>query len=102
MSASNVNPNHRIKSGQSVSLIATIKRLIRAYPGGLGIVKELIQNADDAEARTIQITLDWRSHKIEQLPDLEMAEFLQPALLIFNDAAFKENDFGQRKGSESY
>lgn len=93
MSASNVNPNHRIKSGQSVSLIATIKRLIRAYPGGLGIVKELIQNADDAEARTIQITLDWRTHKIEQLPDLEMAEFLQPSLLIFNDAAFTENDF---------
>lgn len=93
MNTPHKNQNNRLGGGQTVSLISTIKRLIRAYPGGLGIVKELIQNADDAEARTVQITLDWRKHHIDDLPEQKMEEFLQPALLIFNDAAFKEKDF---------
>ncbi|TYQ30523.1 DUF3883 domain-containing protein [Pseudanabaena sp. UWO310] len=93
MNTPHQNQNNRLGGGQTVSLISTIKRLIRAYTGGLGIVKELIQNADDAEARTVQITLDWRNHHIDDLPEPNMEQFLQPALLIFNDAAFKEKDF---------
>jgi sacsin len=93
MNTPHKNQNNRLDGGQKVSVITTIKKIIREYPGGLGIVKELIQNADDAEARTVQITLDWRNHHIDDLPEPNMEEFLQPALLIFNDAAFKEKDF---------
>lgn len=93
MSVSKVKSDNRIGAGQRVSLIPTIKRLIRSYPGGLGLVKELVQNADDAGARTVQITLDWRTHSVENLPESGMGDFLGPALLIFNDAVFEEQDF---------
>ncbi|MGA7937999.1 MAG: hypothetical protein WCA35_30905, partial [Kovacikia sp.] len=93
MAASNTESSERREAGQKVSLIRTIKRLIRAYPGGLGIIKELIQNADDADARTVQITLDRRNYKVEQPPESGMGEFLGPSLLVFNDAVFNEENF---------
>ena len=48
--------------GQHEPLIVRLRGLIRDYPEGLGIVKELLQNADDAGARCIRITVDWRTH----------------------------------------
>lgn len=86
-------PNNRIKVKQTVEVTDTIKRLIRSYPGGLGIVKELVQNADDANARSVCITLDWRTHRVKKIPEQGMINFLGPALLVFNDSIFQEKDF---------
>jgi len=38
---------------QSEPLIARLRGIIRDYPEGVGIIKELIQNADDAKATRV-------------------------------------------------
>lgn len=78
---------------QQEPLIVRLKNLIHDYPEGLGIIKELIQNADDAGAKCIEITLDWRTHAFERLPDERMAALMGPAILIYNDAVFSDADF---------
>ena len=85
--------NKRIRARQTVDLLTEIKRIVRAYPGGLGIIKELIQNADDAGASRVHITLDLRTHQNVSLPEQEMQKFLRPALLVFNDSVFNDRDF---------
>ena len=79
--------------GQKVDLTASIRNILRNYPEGTAILKELIQNADDAGARTISFTLDCRSHPSETLADAALSEFQGPALHVFNDAVFTEEDF---------
>ena len=79
--------------GQKVDLTASIRNILRNYPEGTAILKELIQNADDAGAHTISFTLDCRSHPSVTLADGALSEFQGPALHVFNDAVFSEEDF---------
>lgn len=89
--------NHTELGGQSFyqsePLIARLRGIIRDYPEGIGILKELIQNADDAQATCVEITLDWRSHSISNLPDSRMAQLLGPAMLVYNNQVFTDRDF---------
>jgi sacsin len=39
--------------GQKVDLTARIREVLAAYPDGSSILKELIQNADDAEVGSL-------------------------------------------------
>lgn len=78
---------------QSEPLIVRLKNLIRDYPEGIGIFQELIQNADDAGARLVKFTLDWRTHQPERLPDERMKKLMGPAMLVFNDQVFTDKDF---------
>jgi len=39
--------------GQKVDLTARIREILRNYPEGTSIFKELVQNADDAGAREV-------------------------------------------------
>ena len=78
--------------GATPKLTTTLKRLVRAYPKDIGIIKEFIQNADDAGARCVKIIMDWRSHPFTKLPDPKMQVLMGPALLIFNDAIFRDED----------
>lgn len=79
--------------GQKVNLTASIRGILRNYPEGTAVLKELVQNADDAHARTIRFTLDLRRHSTEKLAHSSLAEFQGPALLIYNDEIFKPEDF---------
>src|SRR5207249_176644 len=54
--------------GRIPSLTAQIRELIHDYPEGIGIIKELAQNADDAGARVLEIVIDRRSHPTARLP----------------------------------
>ncbi|EAW34557.1 sacsin N-terminal ATP-binding-like domain-containing protein [Lyngbya sp. PCC 8106] len=74
-------------------LIARLRGIIRDYPEGVGIIKELIQNADDARATQVEITLDWRTHSASNLPDERMVKLLGPAMLVYNNSTFTERDF---------
>ena len=79
--------------GQKVDLTASIRGILRNYPEGTAVLKELVQNADDAGASTISFCLDCRSHSTDRLADPGMAEFQGPALLVYNNAVFTEEDF---------
>jgi len=90
------NDSEGASFGRLPSLTHQIKELIRDYPEGIGIIKELLQNADDADdagARSLQVLIDWRSHPAASLPASTMAKLQGPALLFMNDAVFSEDDF---------
>ena len=81
--------------GQHETLTQRLKNILREYDGGLTIVKELIQNADDAEATEINICYDARTHQIpsKRLLYPGMAISHGPALIVHNDASFTDEDF---------
>lgn len=70
-----------------------LRGLIKDYPEGLGIFKELIQNADDAQAKKVKFILDWGLHSPDELNHHSMEGLLGPSMLVFNDAVFSPDDF---------
>ncbi|MFW6357912.1 MAG: sacsin N-terminal ATP-binding-like domain-containing protein [Chroococcales cyanobacterium] len=78
---------------QSETLIARLRGIIRDYPEGVGILKELIQNADDAKATRVEIILDWRTHSGDRIPNFPMKALMGPAILVYNDQVFQDKDF---------
>ncbi|KAL9266715.1 Sacsin-like protein, partial [Drosera capensis] len=79
--------------GQKVDLTRRIREVLLNYPEGTTILKELVQNADDAGARAFKLCLDRRSHGERSLLSETLAEWQGPALLAYNDAVFGEDDF---------
>ena len=79
--------------GQQERLTVRLKELIRNYPRGVGIIKEFIQNADDAGAKSLAVLLDMRKHPATHIRDSRMAGLLGPALLIANESVFSPRDF---------
>jgi sacsin len=78
--------------GQSESLPERLRSILEQYPEGSQI-KELIQNADDAGAKSVDFVLDLRNHATEKLLCPALGLFQGPALLAYNDARFEERDF---------
>jgi len=87
----------KASSGESYSqhepLTTRLHGLIHDYPEGIGIFKELIQNADDAGAKCIEFIIDWRTHECSKLQYPQFRELAGPAMLVFNDAVFTDEDF---------
>ena len=82
-------------AGQTQSLENRLKSILRDYEGGLTIVKELIQNADDAGATEVNICYDAREHGVDE-DDLGFPGMVRahgPALLFHNNSAFSDDDF---------
>ncbi|KAK7310408.1 hypothetical protein RJT34_07912 [Clitoria ternatea] len=79
--------------GQTVDLTRRIREVLLNYPEGTTVLKELIQNADDAGATTVSLCLDRRSHGRDSLLSDSLAQWQGPALLAYNDAVFTEDDF---------
>ena len=81
--------------GQHEPLVTRLRNILREYKGGLTVIKELLQNADDAGATEVSICYDWRTHSNEpqSLIYPGMAKCHGPALLIHNNAAFTDEDF---------
>ena len=50
--------------GQHEPLTTRLHNLVRSYPKGLGIFKEFIQNADDAEANEIVFIIDEQQYNL--------------------------------------
>ena len=81
--------------GQSESLVDRISSLLKEYRDGLAILKELVQNADDAEATEVKFIYDERQnsdHRVALFDDA-MKDLQGPALWAYNDANFTEDDF---------
>ncbi|KAI0491374.1 hypothetical protein KFK09_025634 [Dendrobium nobile] len=79
--------------GQRVDLTRRIREVLVNYPEGTTVLKELIQNADDAGATKVVFCLDRRFHGVDSLLSSELSQFQGPALLAYNDAVFTEEDF---------
>nr|XP_043609454.1 sacsin [Erigeron canadensis] len=93
------NNNNRNESliledfGQKVDLTRRIREVLLNYPEGTTVLKELIQNADDAGATKVCLCLDRRTHGTDSLLSPELAQWQGPALLAYNNAVFTEDDF---------
>lgn len=79
--------------GQKVDLTRRIREVLSNYPEGTTVLKELIQNADDAGATRVCLCLDRRVHGVESLLSERLAQWQGPSLLAYNDAEFREDDF---------
>ncbi|KAF5200676.1 Sacsin, partial [Thalictrum thalictroides] len=95
--------------GQRVDLTRRIREVLVNYPEGTTVLKELIQNADDAGATKVCLCLDRRVHGVETVLSDKLAEWQGPSLLAFNDAEFTEDDFasisrigGSQKHSQAW
>ncbi|XP_003390766.2 PREDICTED: sacsin-like, partial [Amphimedon queenslandica] len=78
--------------GQKESLTQRIKNILSNYPFDETFVKELIQNADDAKANEMIIILDRRQHGTEKVLSENWGELQGPALLVWNDKNFSDQD----------
>ena len=56
-------------------------------------MQEIIQNADDAGARTVKFFIDSREHGTTSLVHRALAPFQGPGLLAYNDAQFRDEDW---------
>jgi hypothetical protein len=83
--------------GQHEELTTRLASLVRQYPAGPGIIKEFIQNADDAGATRLDVVMDWRDHGTSLSRDDPIRPLLGPALLIANDAIFTDKNFDEIK-----
>ncbi|XP_074662511.1 sacsin-like [Tubulanus polymorphus] len=90
-----VDDEHEDEFGiKQPSLVESLKRILDEYPDDGQILKELIQNAEDAPASTIKFLYDEQSYTVENLYCPSMAEFNQnPALIVYNDGIFTQRDW---------
>ena len=80
-------------AGQHEPLITRLSNILKEYKDGLTIIKEMIQNADDAEATEVNILYDSRQHTTEKLLFKGMADSHGPALVVHNNSTFTDEDF---------
>ena len=80
-------------AGQHEPLTTRLSNILREYKDGLTIIKELVQNADDADATEVNILYDGRQHTTDKLLFKGMAASHGPALVVHNNATFTEDDF---------
>ncbi|RIB23756.1 hypothetical protein C2G38_794908 [Gigaspora rosea] len=70
-----------------------IKNILTEYPHGSQILREILQNSDDAKS-TVQIfILNHKTYPSESLFDSELKRYQGPALLSANDTIFQPEDF---------
>ena len=78
--------------GQHESLTSRLRNVLELYADGVGILHELIQNADDAGASEVAFVLDEMQHGGTSLLAPQMRAWQGPALLCYNDAVFSMHD----------
>ena len=81
-----------IPFGQKERLTNSLRRLLDSYPFDHEILKELIQNADDAGASQIHFVTDMRQHSDRRVFELSWRPLQGPALCVFNDQPFGDAD----------
>ena len=85
----------REEFGQEERLTTRLNRLLEEYTDGFSVLKELVQNADDAGATEVRFLYDERTNEdaMTCLFDEGMKGCQGPALWVYNDAEFKDEDF---------
>ena len=78
--------------GQYEKLTDRLKTILQAYPPDEGILKELLQNADDAKASEIHFVFDPRTHGSERIFSDDWSDLQGPAICVYNDKPFSKED----------
>ncbi|KAM9321383.1 sacsin isoform 3-T3 [Gastrophryne carolinensis] len=78
--------------GQKEKLTSRIKSILNAYPSEKEMLKELLQNADDAKATEICFVFDPRHHPADRIFDEKWAPLQGPALCVYNNQPFTDDD----------
>ncbi|XP_052102786.1 sacsin-like [Mytilus californianus] len=81
-----------IPFGQKEKLVTRLRGIISAYPRDHSVLNEMLQNADDAGASEIHFVLDLRDHPTDKIFDEKWAPLQGPAICVFNDTCFSEDD----------
>ena len=81
------------EGGQNEPLTTRLRNILQQYKEGVAILKEIIQNADDAGATEVCFVVDWRENPRGRLLTEEFAKCQGPALWAYNNAKFSEKDF---------
>ena len=81
------------RSGQHESITNRIARIVEDYESDIDIFKELIQNADDAQATEIKFLINWQRYPHLSLFSRELKPWQGPALYVYNNATFSDSDF---------
>ncbi|TGO40070.1 hypothetical protein BHYA_0043g00420 [Botrytis hyacinthi] len=77
---------------QVQTILNALKNICRDYPAGGSVLRELLQNADDAWASEVKFFLDENSYGTDNLHP-KLAQYQGPALLAYNNAEFKKEHF---------
>jgi len=78
--------------GQVSPLTTTLRNVLRDYGAGQ-VLNEQLQNADDAGASRCAVVLDEGSYGRERVAHRSLAALQGAALLFYDDAEFREDDF---------
>ncbi|CAG8463447.1 20676_t:CDS:2 [Gigaspora margarita] len=70
-----------------------IKNILTEYPDGSQILREILQNSDDAKSTIQTFILDHNTYPTEKLCDSRLDRYQGPALLAANDTIFQPEDF---------
>ncbi|XP_022247023.1 sacsin-like isoform X2 [Limulus polyphemus] len=83
---------HFLPFGQHEELTTRLRNILSGYPSDSSLMKEIVQNADDAGANHIMFIKDFRSHPSEKMPDDLWKSNQGPALCVYSDAGFSSRD----------
>jgi hypothetical protein len=87
-----LDDGHFESFGQQTRLVPRLRNIIGDYHADT-IAKELLQNADDSGADTVHFVLDLRQHRSVKLIGSEMKSLQGPALVVYNNRPFTDEDF---------
>ncbi|KAM4652169.1 sacsin-like [Discoglossus pictus] len=78
---------------RSPPFLIQLQNILRKYPDGGQILKELIQNADDAQASEVIFIYDEREYGTKTLDSEDLQSIQGPALLAYNNQTFSDIDW---------
>ena len=78
--------------GQRENLTLRIRNILQEYSLDISILKELLQNADDAKATKLHFILDKRTHGQKRVFSENWQKLQGPALLVWNNKIFSDQD----------
>ncbi|XP_053397885.1 sacsin-like [Mercenaria mercenaria] len=92
--SSSESDEERFSGIKQPTLLQQIKTILDEYRNDVQIIKELVQNADDAEATKMGILYEGNTSVESGLANLKYGKFLKtPALIFYNDAEFSDADW---------